>query len=200
MHEEEPENSQHQHDQTEPEQERAARPRIYVASLADYNEGRLHGAWIDAAQDEKSLHRQVKEMLCQSPSPGAEEWAIHDYEGFGQLHLDEFESLETVAKIAAGILEHGAAFAAWAARVGTDSDRLDDFEDAYLGEWESGKAFAEEMLDNMAAFKDLTSELPDHLAPYVEINYDSYFNDLVFGGEIITMEKLDGGLYVFQNS
>ena len=44
-------------------------------------------------------------MLCRwgSPSPGAEEWAIHDYEGFGPLRLDEFESLENVAKVAAGI-------------------------------------------------------------------------------------------------
>jgi hypothetical protein len=26
-------------------------PRIYVASLADYNAGRLHGSWLDAARN-----------------------------------------------------------------------------------------------------------------------------------------------------
>ena len=31
-----------------------ARPRIYVASLPDYNAGRPHGRWIDAAQDAAS--------------------------------------------------------------------------------------------------------------------------------------------------
>ena len=67
MHEEEPNESKHQDDQTSPEEERGAQPRIYVASLADYNEGRLHGAWIDAAQDEDELERAVKEMLAQSP-------------------------------------------------------------------------------------------------------------------------------------
>ena len=35
------------------------------------------------------------------------------------------------------------------AHVGVDSSDLDEFEDAYMGEWESGRAFAEEMLDDM---------------------------------------------------
>ena len=55
--------------------------------------------------------------------------------------LDEFESFETVARIAAGIAEHGPAFAAWAAHVGVDSDQFDEFEDVYMGEWESGASF-----------------------------------------------------------
>ena len=50
-------------------------------------------------------------MLAASPEPGAEEWAIHDYEGFGEMRLSEWESFERVSAIAAGIAEHGAAFA-----------------------------------------------------------------------------------------
>ena len=79
-------------------EERAAHPRIYVASLADYNDGRLHGAWIDAAQDVQALQRCIQNMLDASPSPGAEEWAIHDYEGFEFVQLSEFESIETVSR------------------------------------------------------------------------------------------------------
>jgi antirestriction protein len=30
-------------------------PRIYVACLAAYNNGNLHGAWIDATQGEWSI-------------------------------------------------------------------------------------------------------------------------------------------------
>ena len=67
MHEGEPYDNERQDDQTNPEEERKTQPRIYVASLADYNEGRLHGAWIDAAQDEEELERCVKEMLARSP-------------------------------------------------------------------------------------------------------------------------------------
>src|SRR5436305_12663954 len=81
------------------------RPRVYVASLADYNAGRLHGAWLDGNQEPGELKRQIAAMLARSPEPGAEEWAIHDYDGFGAARLDEYESLETIARLAAGIAE-----------------------------------------------------------------------------------------------
>lgn len=52
------------------------RPRIYVACLAAYNNGRLHGCWIDTT-DPHEVWQQVREMLAASPEPDAEEWAIH---------------------------------------------------------------------------------------------------------------------------
>ena len=97
---------EHECDIAPEREERAAHPRIYVASLADYNDGRLHGAWIDAAQDVQALRRCIQNMLDASPSPGAEEWAIHDYEGFEFVQLSEFESIETVSRAALGIAEH----------------------------------------------------------------------------------------------
>ncbi len=198
MHEKEPEDSEHQDNQEEGERERKAQPRIYVASLADYNEGRLYGAWIDAAQDEDELERAVKEMLERAPSPGAEEWAIHDYEGFGLLRLDEFESFAAVAKIAKGIAEHGPAFAAWAAHVGADSEALDAFEDAYMGEWENAVVFAEEMFADLGHLDEIMHGVPELLAPYVQIDYEGFVRDLVAGGELATLEKPDGGIYVFR--
>ena len=199
MSEEVSEDNEHQNDQERNERERKVQPRIYVASLADYNEGHLYGAWIDAAQDEDELERAVKEMLERSPSPGAEEWAIHDYENLGPLRLDEFESLATVAQIAKGIAEHGPAFAAWAAHVGTDSEALDEFEDAYMGEWDSAVAFAEEMLDDMGHIEEIMRGVPEHLAPYVQIDYEGFVRDMVSNGELATVEKPDGGIYVFRN-
>ena len=199
MSEKVPEDNEHQDDQEQRERERKAQPRIYVASLADYNEGRLHGTWIDANQDEDELDRAIKEMLARSPSPGAEEWAIHDYDDFGPLRLDEFESLAAVAKIAKGIGEHGPAFAAWAAHVGTDSEALDEFEDAYMGEWDSATAFAEEMLEDMGHIEEIMRSVPEHLVPYVQIDYEGFVRDLVRNGELATLEKPDGGIYVFRN-
>ncbi|WP_339798097.1 antirestriction protein ArdA, partial [uncultured Hyphomonas sp.] len=51
-------------------------PRIYVACLAAYNNGRLHGAWIDATTPEE-IRAAVRAMLAASPEPDAEEWVIH---------------------------------------------------------------------------------------------------------------------------
>ena len=115
-----------------------------------------------------------KRCSQRSPSPGAEEWAIHDYEGFGALRLDEFESLADVARIAKGIAEHGPAFAAWAEHVGTDSEALDEFEDAYMGEWESAADFAEEMLDDTGQIDEIMRSVPEHLVPYVQIDYEGF--------------------------
>jgi len=57
-------------------------PRIYVACLAAYNNGKLRGEWIDANQDDDAIFDDIKKILSTSPEPLAEEWAIHDYEGF----------------------------------------------------------------------------------------------------------------------
>ena len=55
--------------------------RIYVADLAAYNAGHLHGVWIDATLELGDIQEQVDAMLATSPVEGAEEYAIHDVEG-----------------------------------------------------------------------------------------------------------------------
>lgn len=59
--------------------------RIYAACLAAYNNGRLHGRWIEASTDIEEMQTQINLMLRSSPRPDAEEWAIHDHEGLGDL-------------------------------------------------------------------------------------------------------------------
>lgn len=86
-------------------------PRIYLASLADYNAGRLHGRWIEANQPAECIREQIAAMLRESNEPIAEEWAIHDYENFAGLRLSEFEDIERVSEVARLIDEHGPVFA-----------------------------------------------------------------------------------------
>ena len=74
-------------------------PRIYVACLAAYNNGILHGAWIEAV-DAWSMWEATRDMLAKSPIPDAEEWAIHDYEGFASIRISEYASFERVAELA----------------------------------------------------------------------------------------------------
>ena len=136
-------------------------------------------------------------MLRTSPGPGAEEWAIHDYEGFGPLRLEEYESLETVSAVALGIAEHGPAFAHWAALIGTnDNESPAHFEDAYLGHWDSLTAYAEEFLNDIGVYRQIEESLPDHLQPYVTIDVEGMARDMEFGGQITTSEG-DDGVYIF---
>jgi antirestriction protein len=180
------------------DQEPTLVPRIYVASLSDYNAGRLHGEWVDAAVDSEELAGSVQVMLRTSPEPGAEEWAIHDYEGFGPLRLEEYESLEVVSVVALGIADHGLAFAHWAALIGTnDREALDRFEDAYLGHWDSLTAYADELLEDIGVYRQIEDALPEHLQPYVTIDAEGMARDMELGGQITTSVD-GGGVYIFE--
>ena len=68
---------------------------IYVACLAAYNNGKLHGCWIDATQELDDIQDQINSMLASSPEEDAEEYAIHDYEGFGSYRLGEYEGIDS---------------------------------------------------------------------------------------------------------
>ncbi|MEP1172248.1 MAG: antirestriction protein ArdA, partial [Alphaproteobacteria bacterium] len=50
--------------------------RIYVACLAAYNNGHLHGAWIEATSPDE-VRDKVRAMLAASPEPDGDEWSIH---------------------------------------------------------------------------------------------------------------------------
>src|SRR5438128_1507116 len=108
-------------------------------------------------------------MLAASPEPGAEEFAIHDHDGFGLASLGEYEPLERVALLAAGIKAHGQPFGAWAALVGTDPAELARFEEAYRGHWESVREYADQLLNDLGATEVLEA-VPEWSQPYVELD------------------------------
>jgi len=167
-------------------------PRIYVACLGAYNAGRLHGRWIDASQSVDEIQREVQAMLVTSPEPLAEEWAIHDYEGFGALPLGEWEPFERVSAIAAGIAEHGGAFAAWLS-YDSSLDPADTvaFEDAYRGEWDSLRAYAESFAEEIGLY-DIAEASG---SSYVRVDTDALTRDLDI--ELYTVPSSQGTLYVF---
>jgi len=171
-------------------------PRIYVASLSDYNAGRLHGAWIDAAQDVDGLHDDISRMLAESPNFHAEEWAIHDHDGFAPLDLSEYESLEFISDVATGIVEHGEAFAAFAEVAERDPDRFHLYEQMYRGTWDSVEAYAEQLLNDLGVEEQL-AQLPEWIRPYVSLDVSSLAVELVANGFVTTVPASDGRVHVF---
>jgi antirestriction protein len=91
--------------------------RLYMASLSDYNAGRLHGAWIEAT-DIQQVREAVAAMLKASPVGRAEEYAIHDFKGFSRYLPSEFADLELVCAIGAAIVEHCTVFTAYCEHFG----------------------------------------------------------------------------------
>ncbi|MFT3855121.1 MAG: antirestriction protein ArdA [Ilumatobacteraceae bacterium] len=174
------------------------RPRIYAASLGDYTNGILHGAWIDAAVEPDELLTAVQAMLDTSPTAlqlgqPAEEWAIHDYDGFGPLRLGEYESSRWITAVARGIARHGPALAAWAAHAGRDEADVQRFDEVYLGEWNSLHDYAEQFLDDCGIEQQL-DQLADWLRPYVQVDVGAFARDLDLGGDVTAIDRPDGGV------
>ena len=187
----------HDHEPDRPERHHdGLEPLIYVASLSDYNAGRLHGTWIHADDDPDDIHTAIAEMLSNSIEAGAEEYAIHDFDGFGAYRPHEYEPIDTVAKIARGIRDHGAAYAHWASHVDTsDPDALDTFEDNYFGRWDSMVAFVEELLDDFGIERALDDAVPAPWRYYISVDTDALARDLAT--EYTVCEDGDG-VYLFE--
>lgn len=163
-------------------------PRIYVRCLASYNAGRLYGRWIDAT-DADCIKQEIQEMLESSPEQG-EEWALHDYENFGSISVSEFEDIERVAELGRLVAEHGRAFAAYADHIGSDHATAEGFQDAFCGEWESERAYAEDLFDDLYGH-----EVPEYIDNYID--YEAFAHDL-FLSDSFSVE-CPGGVYVFRN-
>ena len=170
-------------------------PRIYVADLAAYNNGTLHGAWIDAAQSPDEIQAEIDAILAKSPEPFAEEWAIHDYEGFGDLKLGEYESIADVSRLAELIEKHGEMFAAVASHFG-GANYLDDAERAldenYQGEYDDLSDWAYQFA------MDTVGE--SALGPYANyIDWERVGHDAELSGDVFTIDTGSGKLAIFWN-
>jgi antirestriction protein len=151
-------------------------PRIYVACLAAYNNGYLHGEWIDANQDTDSLNDEVKKILAKSPIPLAEEFAIHDFEDFGSVQIEEYTGLEAVSEIAAFIAEHGELGAEVLGHIhGNLEEAQRIIDECYHGEHDSEEDFAYYWTHEVDC-----REIPGYLQHYIDYKamaYDFFIND-----------------------
>lgn len=136
-------------------------------------------------------------MLAESRQPGAEEFAIHDYDQFGQWRIHENDPIELVAGIARGIKEHGYAFAAWAEVNEATPERFDDFTEAYLGRYDSVQDYAEQLIDDLGYTAEL-AKLPDALRRYLRFDTKALARDMEQDGQIHPVGSSDDGVWIFK--
>jgi antirestriction protein len=117
--------------------------KIYVADLKAYVNGKLHGVWIDAMADD--IQEQINDMLKLSPEGFAEEWAIHDYEGFGDVSLSEYQGIDSVRDIACFLFEYDEFGAALLDYWRND---IEDAEGGYQGLYDSLADYAQAITED----------------------------------------------------
>ncbi|ALA06812.1 anti-restriction protein [Mycobacterium phage Chadwick] len=163
--------------------------RIYVADLAAYNAGVLHGVWIDLGEtDSEGMWTEVKDMLREgqklyvSKTLGVhEEWAIQDYEGFGELRIGEHEDLDIVKDLSDALERHGEPFEAWISEIIGDigcfadvSDAEQQFQDRFIGEISLGD-YAYQYAEDVLGLEGTALDYFD---------YEKFGNDLKLSGDV----------------
>lgn len=129
-------------------------------------------------------------MLDESPFEDAEEYVIHDYEGFNGYSVSEYEGIEAVNNVACFIEENP--------EIG--GELLDYFsyieearkaaEENYCGCYKSLADYAEELTEQ-------TSQIPEHLQYYID--YEKMGCDMELGGDVFTIETGYEEIHIFWN-
>lgn len=163
--------------------------RIYVACLASYNGGQLHGRWIDANKGEQHIWNEVQAILAASAEPNAEEWAIHDYEGFEGVSISEYTSFAAIISYAEFITEHGKLGGKILEHYGSDIEDAKKALEHYHGAYENLTDYAEQLII------DTTTDLLDHLIPYID--YKRIARDMEMSGDILTFKTAFDEVHVF---
>lgn len=164
--------------------------KIYVADLAAYNNGYLHGVWIDATLDLEDMQEKINAMLAASPVDDAEEYAIHDHEGFDGYSLSEYAGLETAHDVALFIEEYPEFGAALLSHFGDLDDAKKAAQDSYCGSHSSLADYAQELTEE-------TTEIPESLRHYID--YDSMARDMELNGDVFTIKVGYQQVHIFWN-
>ncbi|BAM87666.1 antirestriction protein [Bradyrhizobium oligotrophicum S58] len=184
--------------------------RFYAACLASYNNGRLHGVWVDASDDIDAMQDAINAMLRASPFPNvkvkhpetgefvlsAEEWAIHDHEGFGKL--EEYTGLAEIAEIFAineVAEEHDIPLAVLreAMSDANASDAESFISDRYRGKYDTWRDFAEQFTEETQDMRAIPEWLQAH------IDWDSIAREFETCGDLSGIRNDGGDLYIFWN-
>lgn len=163
--------------------------KIYVADVAAYNAGFLHGQWIDATQESEDVQYQTGEMLKKSPVEFAEEYAIYDFEGYEGYRLGEYDGIEKAHKVAAYIEEHGKKGAALLEYYGDDLEEAEKaMTERYAGRYASLADYAQELTEE-------TATIPEHLADYID--YEKMGRNMDLSGDVLSFEFSHEEVHIF---
>ena len=133
---------------------------VYVACLASYNNGHLYGAWLDLAfvNHFEDIQEGIGWILRNSPTPGAEEYAIHDSSGLPVCLSGEWPDLHELVSYAKTIrdlcLTDPITYRLSCDHVGQVL-AADQFEDINHGLWDSPEDFVRDWYEQTSNISEL---------------------------------------------
>ncbi len=165
--------------------------KTFVTCLAAYNNGYLHGRWVEVTSDPDDLRDAIAAVLADSPAPGAEEHFFSDYDTALNMSVpfDEYESIETLCEFVEAVerCDDQEVFAAAYGKFyseGLDSV-IDRAESCYRAD--TFRDFADESADEL-----LLTDVPEPARFYFD--YEAHARDL---REDFTVVEGPSGCFIF---
>jgi antirestriction protein len=147
-------------------------PSVYCGTYAKYNEGSLRGLWIDVTSfdDYNDFINFCKAIHADEDDP---ELMAQDYQGFPRDYYSEScmdeDDFYNILEYKRMCDLHGAEAIDDFIDLGKD---LDDFEEAYCGEWDSEEDFARHIVDECYDIEGTMGSLSQYF------DYDAFGRDL----------------------
>jgi len=141
--------------------------RVFLAPFAHP----LAGRWVDACDAEEELERLQEKW-------GDVDFGAMDSEGFGGV-VNEYTSVEDILALDEAIEQHGDSFVAFLRFNGgpaaqwTVEDAVAQYEEEYVGQYDSTLDFAEEVVDSYGYL----DAMPESLRSYFD--YAAFARDLM---------------------
>ncbi len=157
---------------------------IYVACLSAYGNGYLHGDWIDASEGIDHVKDCIKEILSTSPvAEECEEWAIHDFQGFGNYKVEEYSDLDKLCEIAEFLRECDKfppdVVSELVNDYGIDGAK-EKMEEDFIGEFESTTDLAYHFVDEFGYLDGVSKTVARYF------DYKSFGRDLDLNGDVMS--------------
>ncbi len=160
-----------------------APPRVWIA--ADFTA--TDGNWCDATATPEDL------------AEGIGDGQILDTDGFGDFVVQPDEEAAIVARIAAGITEHGLAFAFWAQLFDADETMCALFPQAYLGEYASAADWVRQAV-LVGSHRPLDTTWEPQLADYFGFDAEAYAHDACERHDVFIAAAPEGRCWVFRGA
>lgn len=173
-----------------------ATPRAWVGCLGCYNSGALVGKWLEGESCADLVAAGLARVETRGDYTaqfcvrcGGDEFWVLDYENYGDLLGGECSPIEAqeIAQAIATIEGESLNIEAVSAycsnhhlRIANFDEWRDDYEAAYLGEWDSVEDYAREYVESTG----LLDGVAESVARYFD--YESFARDLEIGGDIWT--------------
>ena len=149
---------------------------IYVGTYKKYNDGDLTGKWFKLS-DYSSKEDFLEDCNDFHDDEDDPELMFQDYEDIPESMVGESFVSERIWEIIDEVPEHETeAYFAFVDHFGIDS--YQSFQDAFHGEWDNEKEFAQHIFDELYAYN-----IPDHLEFYFDMELfarDLFTGDYVY--------------------